>query len=45
LSVHQDEKTQNQAFTIGADDYVFKPVTGSILANRILNRLKRARVK
>lgn len=45
LSVHQDEKTQNQAFTIGADDYVFKPVTGSVLANRILNRLKRARVK
>jgi DNA-binding response OmpR family regulator len=45
LSVHQDEKTQNQAFTIGADDYVFKPVTGSILANRILNRLKRSRVK
>ena len=45
LSVHQDEKTQNQAFSIGADDYVFKPVTGSILANRILNRLKRTRVK
>jgi DNA-binding response OmpR family regulator len=45
LSVHQDEKTQNQAFSIGADDYVFKPVTGSILANRILNRLKRSRVK
>jgi DNA-binding response OmpR family regulator len=45
LSVHQDEKTQNQAFSIGADDYVFKPVTGSMLANRILNRLKRTRVK
>ena len=44
LSVHQDEKTQEQAFAIGADDYVCKPVTGSILANRILNRLKRSKL-
>ena len=44
LSVHQDQHTQNQAFTIGADDYVFKPVTGSVLANRILNRLKRSKI-
>ena len=43
LSVHQDEKTQNRAFNIGADDYICKPVTGSILANRILNRLRRSR--
>ena len=43
LSVHQDEKTQNRAFNIGADDYVCKPVTGSVLANRILNRLRRSR--
>lgn len=43
LSVHQDEHTQNQAFNIGADDYICKPVTGSILANRILNRLRRSR--
>lgn len=43
LSVHQDEKTQYQAFANGADDYICKPVTGSILANRILNRLKRAK--
>ncbi|NJL51465.1 MAG: response regulator [Hydrococcus sp. SU_1_0] len=41
LSVHQDEKTQDQAFAYGADDYVCKPVTGSVLANRILNRLRR----
>ncbi len=44
LSVHQDEQTQNQAFNLGADDYVCKPVTGSVLANRILNRLKRSRI-
>ena len=43
LSVHQDEQTQNKAFNIGADDYICKPVTGSILANRILNRLRRSR--
>ena len=44
LSVHQDEKTQYQAFAIGADDYITKPVTGSTLANRILNRLRRSRI-
>ena len=43
LSVHQDEQTQNQAFNIGADDYICKPVTGSVLANRILNRLRRSK--
>ena len=44
LTVHQDEKTQYQAFAHGADDYIVKPVTGSILANRILNRLRRSRI-
>ena len=44
LSVHRDEKTQERAFAIGADDYVCKPVTGSVLANRILNRLKRSKL-
>jgi DNA-binding response OmpR family regulator len=44
LSVHQDEKTQDLAFASGADDYVSKPVTASVLANRILNRLHRIRV-
>ena len=43
LSVHQDEATRVRAFNIGADDYISKPVTGSILANRILNRLRRSR--
>jgi DNA-binding response OmpR family regulator len=43
LSVHQDNQTKNQAFNMGADDYICKPVTGSVLANRILNRLKRIR--
>ena len=43
LSVHQDEPTRVRAFNIGADDYISKPVTGSVLANRILNRLRRSR--
>jgi DNA-binding response OmpR family regulator len=45
LSVHQDEQTQDRAFATGADDYVCKPVTGSVLANRILNRLRRHKIK
>ncbi|MGL6345084.1 MAG: response regulator, partial [Waterburya sp.] len=43
LTAHQDEKLQHQAFAIGADDYICKPVIGSVLANRILNRLQRSR--
>ncbi len=42
LSVHQDVITQRQAFAIGADDYIEKPVIGADLANRILNRLARS---
>jgi DNA-binding response OmpR family regulator len=43
LTAHQDQKTQHQAFAIGADDYICKPVIASALANRILNRLQRSR--
>jgi DNA-binding response OmpR family regulator len=43
LSVLTDSQTQNQAFTVGADDYLCKPVLGLHLANRILNRLQRVR--
>jgi DNA-binding response OmpR family regulator len=44
LTVRQDEKTQHQAFAIGADDFISKPVIGAELANRILNRLQRSRI-
>lgn len=44
LTVHRDEKTQHQAFAIGADDYLCKPIIGSELANRILNRLRRSKI-
>ena len=43
LSAHQDQQSQTQAFSIGADDYICKPVKGAELAHRILNRLKRSK--
>ncbi len=43
LSAHQDRQSQTQAFAIGADDYICKPVKGAELAHRILNRLKRSK--
>ncbi len=43
VSVLSDQTTQNQAFSVGADDYLCKPVTGAELANRILGRLRRVR--
>lgn len=42
LSVHSDPAKQEQAFAIGADDYITKPVQGKALATRLLNRLNRA---
>ncbi|NET37567.1 MAG: response regulator, partial [Cyanothece sp. SIO1E1] len=41
LSAHTDAKTQHQAFTAGADDYVSKPVIAAELATRMLNRWQR----
>jgi PleD family two-component response regulator len=43
LSVLTDATSQDRAFTVGADDYLCKPVMGVALANRILSRLHRAR--
>ncbi len=41
LSVHADPAKQAQAFALGADDYITKPIQGKELASRLLNRLKR----
>ncbi len=41
LSVMTDINTQNLAFSVGADDYLCKPIVGLDLANRIHNRLQR----
>ena len=43
LSVLSDDATQQQAFTVGADDYLCKPMMGVALANRILSRVQRMR--
>jgi DNA-binding response OmpR family regulator/HPt (histidine-containing phosphotransfer) domain-containing protein len=41
LSVLTDATSHQQAFTVGADDFLCKPLMGSELANRILSRLRR----
>jgi DNA-binding response OmpR family regulator/HPt (histidine-containing phosphotransfer) domain-containing protein len=41
LSVFADAQTQHQAFAVGADDYVCKPINAQDLSNRIYNRLRR----
>jgi DNA-binding response OmpR family regulator/HPt (histidine-containing phosphotransfer) domain-containing protein len=43
LSALTDSISQQHAFTVGADDYLCKPLMGSELANRILSRLQRVR--
>lgn len=43
LSALTDAATQHQAFAVGADDYLCKPMMGVELANRILSRLHRVR--
>ncbi|MGC1309550.1 MAG: response regulator [Phormidesmis sp.] len=45
LSVHTDPTKQAQAFALGADDYITKPIQGKDLASRLLNRLKRYQAK
>jgi PAS domain S-box-containing protein len=44
LTVHNDAETVNQVFSIGADDFVSKPIIGSELVNRIINRLERVKL-
>ena len=43
LSVMTDVNTQNLAFSVGADDYLCKPIVGIDLASRIHNRLQRVK--
>jgi DNA-binding response OmpR family regulator/HPt (histidine-containing phosphotransfer) domain-containing protein len=43
VSVRTDSASQQKAFSVGADDYLCKPLTGRELANRILSRLQRIR--
>lgn len=43
LTVHTDADTINQVFSVGADDFVSKPIVGPELVTRIINRLERIR--
>jgi diguanylate cyclase (GGDEF)-like protein len=43
LTAHTDAETVNQVFTLGADDFVSKPIVGPELITRIINRLDRIR--
>ncbi|MEO1148552.1 MAG: response regulator [Cyanobacteria bacterium J06638_22] len=43
LSVRTDVSSQQKAFAVGADDYLYKPLHGGELAHRILHRLQRIR--
>ncbi|MEM9002455.1 MAG: response regulator [Cyanobacteria bacterium P01_F01_bin.86] len=45
LSIHTDQAKQKQAFALGADDYIVKPIHGNDLALRLLNRLKRSQAR
>ncbi len=42
LSAHSHQMIQHQVFSVGADDYLTKPIEESTVINRILNRLRRA---
>ncbi len=44
LTAHTDAETMQRVFTVGADDYVSKPIVGPELVTRILNRLERSRL-
>ncbi|PLZ30241.1 hypothetical protein CBP27_23930 [Fischerella thermalis WC542] len=41
LSAHADADTLHEALSVGADDYVLKPITEADLIQRILKRLGR----
>lgn len=44
LTAHTDADTVNQVFSVGADDFVSKPIVGPELVTRIINRLERMRL-
>ncbi|MBD2518352.1 response regulator [Nostoc sp. FACHB-973] len=44
LTVHNDAEIVNQVFSVGADDFVSKPIVGPELVTRIVNRLERVKL-
>ncbi|MFW9258393.1 response regulator [Nostoc sp. CALU 546] len=45
LTVHSDAEMVNQVFSVGADDFVSKPIVGPELVTRIVNRLERVKLR
>ncbi|MBH8565226.1 response regulator [Nostoc sp. CENA67] len=45
LTVHSDAEMVNQVFSVGADDFVSKPIVGPELVTRIINRLERIKLR
>lgn len=45
LTVHTDADVVNQVFSVGADDFVSKPIVGPELVTRIINRLERIKLR
>lgn len=45
LTVHSDAEMVNQVFSVGADDFVSKPIVGPELVTRIVNRLERLKLR
>jgi DNA-binding response OmpR family regulator len=45
LSAYIDAQTVHRVFSVGADDYVSKPVVGPELVARVLNRLERTKIR
>jgi diguanylate cyclase (GGDEF)-like protein len=43
LTAHIDADTVNQVFSVGADDFVSKPIVAPELVTRVVNRLERIR--
>ena len=44
LTAYTDADTVNQVFSVGADDFVSKPIVGPELVTRIINRLERIKL-
>ncbi|MGF1938466.1 MAG: response regulator [Nostoc sp. ChiQUE02] len=45
LTVHNDAEMVNQVFSVGADDFISKPIVGPELVTRIVNRLERIKLR
>ncbi len=44
LTAHTDATIVNQVFSVGADDFVSKPIVGPELVSRVVNRLERIKL-